>query len=498
MRIDSPLFDTSESEVLTLPNKEQHTILLVEDDAIASMSQSMKLQDYGYKVVQVLNGHKAIEAVKDNNPVIDLILMDIDLGNKMDGTEAAKIILKDHNIPLLFLSNHTEREIVDKTEDITSYGYVVKDSGITVLDASIKMAFRLYESNKNLKNQRTENDSKKQKLVMYEKRYRRLFETAKDGIIILDADNGMIVDVNPFLINLLGYTKEQFLTKHIWDVGTKDNIKLSKQLFKDLQEKEYVRYEDLPLEAIDGKQTHVEFVSNVYLVDDEKVIQCNIRDITKRMIEEKVITDNNDNKEALLKEIQHRTKNSFNMITSLIHIRSDHTFSEEAKTILEDLTLRVKSISDLYTVLYETDSFHEVQIIPYFNKVIDSMLNLSKNISVSRTIENITVRSSFAATIGMILVELLSNIIKYAFPDSKNGHINIELKKINSQILLLVEDNGIGMGKDFDISKIKSVGLHLVNLMVSQLDGTIVVHSENGTKILVEFPLEKIVEKILV
>jgi PAS domain S-box-containing protein len=491
MKTDSPLLDSSESKILTLPDKEQKTLLLVEDDAIASMSQAMKLEDYGYNVIQVLNGHKAIEAVKDNNPVIDLILMDIDLGNKMDGTEVAKIILKDHDIPILFLSNHIEREIVDKTENITSYGYVVKDSGITVLDASIKMAFRLHKS-------KNETDHKKQKVVMLEKRYRRLFETAKDGIIILDAENGMIVDVNPFLINLLGYTKEQFLTKHIWDVGTKDNIKLSKQLFKDLQEKEYVRYEDLPLEAIDGKQTHVEFVSNVYLVDDEKVIQCNIRDITKRMIEEKVITDNNDNKEALLKEIQHRTKNSFNMITSLIHIRSDHTFSEEAKTILEDLTLRVKSISDLYTVLYETDSFHEVQIIPYFNKVIDSMLNLSKNISVSRTIENITVRSSFAATIGMILVELLSNIIKYAFPDSKNGHINIELKKINSQILLLVEDNGIGMGKDFDISKIKSVGLHLVNLMVSQLDGTIVVHSENGTKILVEFPLEKIVEKILV
>jgi PAS domain S-box-containing protein len=495
MTNDSFASDTSKS---IHTGKGQKTLLLVEDDAIVSMTQSMKLKTYGYNVVEVFNGLKAIEVVNDNSPEIDLILMDIDLGNKMDGTQAARIILKEHDIPLLFLSNHTEREIVDKTEDITSYGYVVKDSGITVLDASIKMAFRLHESNRNFEHQKNETDSKKQNLVMLEKRYRRLFETAKDGIIILDADNGMIVDVNPFLIKLLGYSKEQFLTKHIWDVGTKENIKLSKQLFKELQEKEYVRYEELPLEAKDGKQTYVEFVSNVYLVDSKKVIQCNIRDITNRIVEEKALTDESDKKEALLREIQHRTKNSFNMITSLISIRSGQTESEEARTILDDLNLRVKSIAVLYTVLYETDSFHEVQLLPYGNKVIDSILNLSKNIAVDRYIENITVLSTTAATIGMIIVELLSNIIKYAFPDFRDGKIKIELKAANSRIVLIVEDNGIGMGKDFDISKIHSVGLHIVKLLVSQLEGEIIFRAEEGTKIRIEFPLDKImVNKVL-
>jgi PAS domain S-box-containing protein len=249
-------------------------------------------------------------------------------------------------------------------------------------------------------------------IQMYEKRYRRLFESAKDGIIILNADNAMIVDVNPFLINMLGYTKEQFLTKHIWDIGTKENIGLSKELFKELQDKGYVRYEDLPLEAIDGKLTHVEFVSNVYLVDNDKVIQCNIRDITERIKHEQTIKDDMNKKESLLKEIQHRTKNSFNMITSLIHLRSGVTHSKETKIILDDLTSRVRAISDLYSLLYETDSFYEVQLKTYCTKVIDSMLNLSKNITIKKNIEEITVSSTNAATIGMILVELLSNIIK--------------------------------------------------------------------------------------
>jgi PAS domain S-box-containing protein len=482
--------DLAEIETIKImDDKEKKVILLVEDEAIIAMTESMELKNYGYDVIHVLSGHKAIEAVNNTTNIIDLILMDINLGNNLDGTEIAKIILKNHDIPLLFLSSHTEREIVNKTEDITFYGYVVKDSGIIVLDASIKMAFRLHEANQNLKKQKIELENKKKNLQVYEKRYRRLFESAKDGIIILNADNGVIVDVNPFLINMLGYSKENFLTKHIWDIGTKKNIDLSKQLYLELQEKGYVRYEDLPLEAADGKLIHVEFVCNVYLVDGDKVIQCNIRDITERIKHEQILNDDMDKKEALIKEMQHRTKNTFSMITSLIHIRSSVTHSEETKNTLEDLTLRVRSISDLYSLLYETQSFYEVELKTYCDKVIESMLKLSKNITLNKYLEEITVSSSKAATIGMVLVELLSNTIKYAFPDSQNGIINIELKRINSQVKLTVEDNGIGIRKDFDINNIKSVGLNLVSLMVNQLDGTMQFISENGTKIIIEFPL---------
>ncbi len=115
-----------------------------------------------------------------------------------------------------------------------------------------------------------------------EKRYRRLFESAKDGILILDADTDKVVDINPFLIQLLGYSYDDFRDKHIWEIGPFKDIAASKTAFKKLQENEYIRYEDLPLETRDGQSIAVEFVSNVYLVDRKKVIQCNIRDITER------------------------------------------------------------------------------------------------------------------------------------------------------------------------------------------------------------------------
>ncbi|WKZ37437.1 MAG: PAS domain S-box protein [Anaerolineales bacterium] len=111
-----------------------------------------------------------------------------------------------------------------------------------------------------------------------ELRYRRLFEAAQDGILILDAGTGMIEDVNPYLIKMLGYSREEFVKKKLWEVGAFKDIKASEEAFEELQEKEYIRYEDLPLKAKDGRLVQVEFISNVYWVGDEKVIQCNIRD----------------------------------------------------------------------------------------------------------------------------------------------------------------------------------------------------------------------------
>ncbi len=120
-------------------------------------------------------------------------------------------------------------------------------------------------------------------------RYRRLFESAKDGILILDTETGMIVDVNPFMIDLLGYSRQSFLEKTIWELGIFDDIFTNKGNFSLLQKNEYIRYEDLPLETHDGQTIDVEFVSNVYQVDNRKVIQCNIRDISERKQAEKEI-----------------------------------------------------------------------------------------------------------------------------------------------------------------------------------------------------------------
>jgi PAS domain S-box-containing protein len=119
-------------------------------------------------------------------------------------------------------------------------------------------------------------------LEISEVRYRRLFEAAHDGILILDAVTSRVVDVNPFLTALLSYPKEHFLGKELWEIGLFKDAEMSKKAMRTLQRVGHIRYEDLPLEHKDSSHIPVEFVSNVYREGRRNVIQCNIRDITER------------------------------------------------------------------------------------------------------------------------------------------------------------------------------------------------------------------------
>jgi len=119
-----------------------------------------------------------------------------------------------------------------------------------------------------------------------EVRYRRLFEAAQDGVLILDAVSLKITDVNPFMTELLGYSRAEFLGKELWEIGLFSDKEASQVTFRELQKTGYIRYADLPLKTIEGKPWEVEFVSNVYEEDSHRVIQCNIRDITERKLTE--------------------------------------------------------------------------------------------------------------------------------------------------------------------------------------------------------------------
>lgn len=143
------------------------------------------------------------------------------------------------------------------------------------------------------------NDRKKIKFS--ELRYRRLFETAQDAIIILDGETGKIHDANPFLLDMLGYKLDDLIGKELWNIGLFKNIKEAKKLFKELKFKKYIRYEHLPLQNKKKKIFEVEFVCNLYMVGDKKVIQCNIRDISVRVQAAKLLAEHSESIEQLNK-----------------------------------------------------------------------------------------------------------------------------------------------------------------------------------------------------
>lgn len=148
----------------------------------------------------------------------------------------------------------------------------------------------------------TERKHAEEEIKNSETRYRRLFETAKDGIIILDAETGQIIDVNPFLMEMVGYSHKELLGKKIWEIGAFKDVEASKATFRKLQREKYVRYSDLPVETKDGRAISVEFISNVYLVNHNKVIQCNVRDITERKLFSEALQKANSELEQRVEE----------------------------------------------------------------------------------------------------------------------------------------------------------------------------------------------------
>ncbi len=181
----------------------------------------------------------------------------------------------------------------------------------------------------------TERKKMEEALQVSETRYRRLFETAQDGILILDADTGEIFDINPFLIEMLGYSHEALLGKRLWEIGAFRDIEASRAAFLELQSKGYVRYEDLPLETRDKRHIDVEFVSNVYSVNHKRVIQCNIRDITQRKrVEEERRRLTYDLQDALTKI--KRLRGLLPICASCKKIRDDKGYWNQIESYIRD------------------------------------------------------------------------------------------------------------------------------------------------------------------
>ncbi|MEI6521715.1 MAG: response regulator [bacterium] len=300
-------------------------IILAVDDAPESLSLLAKiLTPKGYEVNLADSGELALTAVTANPP--DLILLDISMKG-IDGFEVCRQLKgreDTRHIPIIFISSHTEMKQKLEGLKLGAVDYITKPFQLEELLMRVGIHMALSLANTSIKNQtltlkyineqlqdevikRQKFEDELQKNLYYtehsrlalvsaleyqkkteetlrgsELRYRRLFEAARDGILILDFNSGMVVDVNPFLVKLLGYSRDEFLDKKIWEIGFFCDIIENKDNFVELKKNEYIRYEDMALKSKEGRRIEVEFISNVYLVNHRKVIQCNIRDNTDK------------------------------------------------------------------------------------------------------------------------------------------------------------------------------------------------------------------------
>jgi len=305
--------------------------------------------------------------------------------------------------------------------------------------------------------------------------YRRLFESARDGILILEAETGRISDVNPFLVELLGFSRDEIIGKTVGELSPFKDIESNKVMLERLQKEGYVRYEDLPLESRDGRRIPVEIVSNVYQCGERNVIQCNIRDITKQKLAQDQIRSLNTELEQRVAErtVQMQTTNdelesfsysvSHDLRAPLRHIKDDvvkllqnGAQSEKNLVCLAMITKSVNRMRDLIDDLLAFSRAARAELVKTAVNLDELVRATMKDFDGETRARQITWKIQPLPTVQadrtllrMVFVNLMSNAVKFT---SARAEAKIEIgciHKKNGDNIIYIRDNGAGFDPNY-------------------------------------------------
>jgi two-component sensor histidine kinase len=461
------------------------TLLLVEDEMIIALAESNALQKEGYMIIHVPSGEGAIELMDSGRGAsIDLILMDINLGDGIDGIEAAHEILDRHDIPIVFLSSHTEEKIVKRTEKITSYGYVVKNLGYTMLFVTIRMAFRLHNAQLQMKER--------------EERFRSLIDKIQEGVCIMD-ENDRFLYSNSVIETAFGAEHGDLVGKPLsFFVGEKAIERAHEHFENDHRGKQGELVDAIILANQEPKRIRArvipEFDTRQQLKGSIAIIDfLGSSDHVERLDGGIDVWRMNEEQELLLHELKHRMKNSLNVIISLLSLEAQRLTDESAQEILVMTEARIRSIALLYDFLSHSSSLDKVDSVEYLHDLdrllMETYTKVGGNIRVRENIDRFELDSRTCFSIGLIVNELFSNSLKHAFPSGRDGTVTIELRKEGSGFILCVRDDGVGFSPGFKWKESQGFGMQLVLAMGSQLGGTVDVVDNGGIAVTVKVDL---------
>jgi PAS domain S-box-containing protein len=346
----------------------------------------------------------------------------------------------------------------------------------------------------------TDKKESRKALKESQKKYRDLAELLPQPIFETNLD-GNITFTNRIGLKIFGYTQEDLDTElnmlHFLD--PKDHLRAMKNTQRSLREE--LSVEGYTALKKDGTTFPIFVYSNA-IKQGGKVVGSRgvIVDLTDIKNIENNLKASLNEKEILLREVHHRVKNNMQIISSLLNLQTEYVDDEEAVNVLKESQNRVRSMAIIHEKLYQSKDLTHINFVDYIQSLV---LNLFYSYDIDNTqikpilkIENISLNIETAVPCGLIISELISNSLKYAFPNRMNGEIIVSLKSEKNTYQLLISDDGIGLPEDTNFNNIKTLGLLLVNSLTEQIDGDIMINRNHGTEYKINFKEQIYKERI--
>ena len=320
-------------------------------------------------------------------------------------------------------------------------------------------------------------------LQVSENRYRRLFETAQDAILILDGDTGEIIDANTFILDMLGYHLDYFVGRHLWELGFLKDKSFAQNAFTKLKTDGYIRYEDLPLETKQGKSISVEFVSNVYLVGDKRIIQCNIRDVTERKRADNALALASKKLKLLSSVTRHDIINQLTILSGSLEL-SQKTVKEPEKIV--HINRAQKAAATIQRQIAFTKEYENLGVRTPVWQRLSVITRLAASQMASNTITFEIPEDNLEIYADPLLIKVFYNLFDNARQHGESvTHISISHHPTGTGLIITVADNGIGISTEdkphlFERGFGKNTGLGLfLSLEILSITGISIC--ENGT-----------------
>ncbi|MGB0521553.1 MAG: histidine kinase dimerization/phosphoacceptor domain -containing protein [Flammeovirgaceae bacterium] len=455
-------------------------VLVIEDDGVAQLLLKKHLTKMGFSTVDIVdNGEDALVHAQEKS--YDLCLVDIWIKGDMDGISTVKKMHDIQEMPIIYLTASSDKETFSRALETKHFGFMVKPYDKSSLQENIERALTAQSQVKSLKDNETE-----QLLDL-------IFESANVGIYVTDR-SGKMIKVNKAYCKRYGYSESELIGFYF----TKVLPPRMRAKADDLHHR-YISGEteegagEWQVQCKDGtiKDTYVT-AARMETKDGRVFKITTVTDITEKKRYTRQLERTIQEKEQLIREVHHRVKNNLNVVSGLLALQAEKVEDDPKihRLFVESIN-RIKTLSIVHEKLYKKENLAFIAFDQYVENLaqslFDTYLESGKKVGLKLELDPLELNLDQAISAGLIINEVISNSLKYAFPNGNEGLVQISLASHDDAIKVGVKDNGIGLPPNFKAENSASLGMQLVYTLAKQLDASIKVESKDGVSVLLEF-----------